>query len=115
MECSERGHVAGGAAARLAGGSRALPPLAAPQTSYEAGVDVSLGHLGPRQSRFRDLDEDGYAVSGQLVALPGLEDHATHAAPDRHRQGRALSSPGITERLTEPSGLRGFNKLHGRL
>src|SRR4051812_44872377 len=55
--------------------------MAAAPAPHASRPHLPVGDRGPRQSRFRDLDEDGHAVHRQLVAGPGLEDSAAdHSA-----------------------------------
>ncbi len=64
-----------------------LPALAAAAPAHASRPDLPLGRLRPRQCRFRDLDENGYAVHRQLVAGARLENPAAHhpARADRTR------------------------------
>src|SRR5689334_4635271 len=91
LERAQRRYVVGGPPPRGAGRGGALPALAAPQVAHASRPDVSVGGGRPRQSGFRYLDENGYAVHRQLVARARLEDSAVDHTARAFGKGSLLS------------------------
>src|SRR5687767_14913953 len=49
--------------------------MASPPSPHAPRVDLFVGDIGKRRTRFRDLDAPGHAIHRPLVARLGLEDH----------------------------------------
>src|SRR5438105_6637498 len=92
VECLEGRHVTGGSPASSTGGGRELSALAAAPAENAARADLPVGHRGQGYTRFRYLDENGYAIHRYLVARARLEDHSAHytARTDGQRSSQVI-------------------------
>src|SRR4029077_8503099 len=91
VERAEGRYVAGGAAARSAGRSGEIPGMATAAAAEGAGPHLPVGAGRAGCSRFRSLDEDGYAIYRQLVVGTRLEDSAADHPESSLGERSALS------------------------
>src|SRR5689334_9047172 len=91
LERAQRRYVTGRSAPGGSGRGGALSTLAAPPAAHASRPDLSVGRGRTRQSGFRYVDENGYAVHRQLVARARLEDTAVDHPARAFGKGSLLS------------------------